>query len=292
MGSIFGFIFILAMVFGGYILAGGNMAIIMHAIPHEMMAIGGAAVGAFIIGNDKHVVKHTLHDLKLIVKGSKWTKEDYRSLLCLLFEIIRVAKQNPMALEKHIDDPMESDIFKKYPKIIGDETALSLICDYMRTAGMSLDDPYQVEDIMDREVSKNLENNMHSAHALQTMSDGLPAIGIVAAVLGVIKTMGSIDQPPAVLGKMIGGALVGTFLGVFLSYCLVGPLGQKIKSIHEQDHLFYAMIKDVMISYLHKHQPNTCVEIARKNVPKMIRPSFVEVEEAIRSLKNQPQAAA
>ena len=285
MGSIIGFVVILVMVFGGYVSSGGNMAIIMHALPHELPMILGASVGAFVVANSGAVIKHTLHDLKMVLRGPRWKRDDYRSLLCLLYEIVRIAKNTPLQLEAHIDNPKDSTIFQKYPEVANDDIAMTLICDYLRSIGMNLDDPFQVEDIMQREIDKRLEDNLHASHALQTMADGLPAIGIVAAVLGVIKTMGSIDQPPPILGKMIGGALVGTFLGVFLSYCLVAPLAHKIKSIYEQDQCFYTLIKDVLVGFLRKHQPNTCIEIARKNIPQEMRPNFSEVDETLRTLK-------
>ncbi len=285
MGSIVGLIIIFVMVFGSYISSGGNMGIVLHAMPHELAMILGASVGAFIVANSTSIIKHTLHDLKMVLKGPRFNKQNYRDLLCAMYELVRVAKNAPMQLDTHIDAPRESNIFQKYPDVLADDVAVTLICDYLRSMGMNLDDPYQVEDIMDRELNKNLENNLHGSHALTTMSDGLPAIGIVAAVLGVIKTMGSIDQPPPVLGKMIGGALVGTFLGVFLSYCLVGPLANKIKGIYEQDHCFYTLIRDVLVAFLRKHQPNTCIEVARKNIPASMRPSFNEVDEALRQLK-------
>ena len=285
MGSIIGFIVIMVMVFGGYVSSGGNMGIILHALPHELPMIFGASIGAFVVANSGAVMKHTMHDLKMVLRGPRWKRDDYKSLLCLMYEIVRVAKNTPMQLEKHIDAPAESPIFQKYPEVTGDEVAMTLICDYLRSIGMNFDDPFQVEDIMQREIDKRLEDNLHGSHALQTMADGLPAIGIVAAVLGVIKTMGSIDQPPAILGKMIGGALVGTFLGVFLSYCFVAPLAHKIKTIHEQDQCFYTLIKDVLVAFLRKHQPNTCLEIARKNVPQGMRPTFAEVDETLRTLK-------
>jgi chemotaxis protein MotA len=146
-------------------------------------------------------------------------------------------------------------------------------------------DPHQVGEIIERDLELRQAEALRPAQALQAVTDALPALGIVAAVLGVIKTMGSIDQPPSVLGKMIGGALVGTFLGVFLSYCLTGPLAARIRTIHEDDHRFYALIRDVLVTYLHRHAPSICVEIGRKNVPGALRPEFAEVEQALKDLK-------
>lgn len=285
MVGIIGIITIFAMVFGGYLAAGGKMGIILKSLPFEMMMIGGAAAGAFLISNSMPEVKHTLKDLGKVFKGAKWKPEDYRDLLCLLFELIRLAKQNPVAIEEHIEDPSESNIFSKYSKIVSDKETIALICDTMRSASMNYDDPHQVEEVLEKRMEANLSHALHSSHALQTVADGLPALGIVAAVLGVIKTMASIDQPPEVLGKLIGGALVGTFLGVFLAYGLVGPFASKVKAVTEEDGHFYQLIREVLVANLHNHSTNICIEVGRQNTPSHYRPSFSDLEEALKEVK-------
>ena len=283
--GIVGIAIIFIMVFGGYILAGGKLAIILKSLPFELMMIGGAAVGAFLISNDIPSVKHTLKDVGKVFKGPKWKHDDYRDLLCLLFELIRLARSNPVAIEEHIEAPGQSAIFTRYPRILADSEAVNLISDTMRSASMNYDDPHQVEEVLDKRMEANLHHALHSSHALQSMADGLPALGIVAAVLGVIKTMGSIDQPPEILGKLIGGALVGTFLGVFLAYGLVGPFSAKVKSVTEEDGHFYQLIREVLIANLHNHATNICIEVGRQNTPSHCRPSFSELEEALKSVK-------
>lgn len=283
--GIIGIIVIFAMVFGGYLAAGGKLGIILKSLPFEMMMIGGAATGAFLIGNNTSAIKHTLKDVPKVFKGPKWKPEDYRDLLCLLFALIRVAKSNPIELEKHTEAPDESDIFNKYPRIKADKEAVDLICDTLRSASMNYDDPHQVEEVLDKRMEANLQHAMHSSHALQTVADGLPALGIVAAVLGVIKTMGSIDQPPEVLGKLIGGALVGTFLGVFLAYGLVGPFAEKLNSVTEEDGHFYQLIREVLVANLHNHAAAICIEVGRQNTPSHIRPDFKDLEDALKSIK-------
>ena len=283
--GIVGIAVIFIMVFGGYILAGGKLAIILKSLPFELMMIGGAAVGAFLISNDISAIKHTLKDIGKVFKGPRWKHEDYRDLLCLLFELIRLARSNPVAIEEHIETPGESAIFSKYPKILADREAVNLIADTMRSASMNYDDPHQVEEVLDKRMEANLHHALHSSHALQSMADGLPALGIVAAVLGVIKTMGAIDQPPEILGKMIGGALVGTFLGVFLSYGLVGPFSAKVKAVVEEDGHFSHLIREVLIANLHNHATNICIEVGRQNTPSHCRPSFGELEEALKAVK-------
>jgi len=284
--GLIGILVIFAFVFGGYLLAGGKLGIILKALPFEMMMIGGAAIGAFLISNDGSAVKHTLKDLGKVFKGPKWKHKDYKDLLCLLFELIRLARSNPVAVEEHIENPRESAIFGRYPRVQADKEAVALICDTMRTAAMNYDDPHQVEEVLEKRLEAHQHHAMHSTHALQTMADGLPALGIVAAVLGVIKTMASIDQPPEVLGKMIGGALVGTFLGVFLAYGLVGPFAAKLKAVLEEEAHFYRLIREVLVANLHQHAPQICIEVGRQNTPGHNRPTFAELEEALKATRD------
>src|SRR6056297_408912 len=283
--GLIGILVVFSMVFGGYLAAGGKLGIIIKALPFELMMIGGAAIGAFLISNDTAAIKQTLKDIGKVFKGPKWKPQDYRDLLCLLFELIRLARQSPMAIEEHIEAPDDSSIFGRYPKIQADKEAVALISDTLRSVSMNYDDPHQVEEVLEKRMEANLYHSLHSSHALQTMADGLPALGIVAAVLGVIKTMASIDQPPEILGKMIGGALVGTFLGVFLSYGFVGPFAGKVKAVVEEDAHFYQLIREVLVANLYNHATNICIEVGRQNTPSHCRPSFNELEEALKGLK-------
>lgn len=289
----FGFIgiaIVFVMVFGGYVAAGGKFSIIMGSIVYEMMIIGGAAVGAFVIANNVSGIKQTLGDVGKVFKGPHWRSQDYVDLLVLLFSLIRISRQNPLELENHIENPQDSALFTRYPRILADHEAVDLVCDTMRAASMNYDDPHQVEEVLNKRIDANRHHAEHSGHALQTMADGLPALGIVAAVLGVIKTMGSIDQPPEVLGKLIGGALVGTFLGVFLAYGIVGPFANKVTSVVHEDQNFYSLIREVMVANLHRHPPNICVEVGRQNTPHHLRPSFNELDEALRAGKLEAAA--
>jgi len=245
MNAIIGTIVTFACVFGGYLWAGGKIDIILHSLPYEMMMIGGAAIGAFICGNDTHTIKATAKDLGAVFKGPKWKRQDYTDLLCLMHELVALCEKSPVDLETHIEDPENSAIFQKYPRILSAHGSVELICDTMRSMLMNFDNVYQVEELLDKQLDTMGEESLHGSHALQTMADALPALGIVAAVLGVIKTMASIDKPPEVLGAMIGGALVGTFLGVFLAYSIVGPLANRVKQIREQEAYFYALIREV-----------------------------------------------
>lgn len=282
-----GIVVVFVMVFGGYLAAGGKLEIILKSLPFEMTMILGAAIGAFLISNDGATIKQSLKALGQVFKGPRWKHGDYRDLLCLLFELLRLARTNPLGLEEQIEAPGTSPVFGRYPRILADAEAVNLICDTMRAASMNYDDPHQVEEVLEKRVEEGYHHMQHPSHALQTMADGLPALGIVAAVLGVIKTMGSIDQPPEVLGKMIGAALVGTFLGVFLAYGFVGPFASRLRSIAEEDRHFYQLIREVLVANLHAHAPNICIEVGRQNTPGHHRPSFSEIEESLKALKQE-----
>ncbi|RMF17422.1 MAG: flagellar motor stator protein MotA, partial [Alphaproteobacteria bacterium] len=215
---IIGLIVVLGMVFGGFVLSGGKFEIILHALPHELMVIFGGAVGAFIIANQMGVIKGALGGIVKAFKGPKWTKEDYKDLLALLFLLIKTMRtKGVVAVEQHIEKPEESKIFNHFSKISADHHVVSFICDYLRMMTMNFEDPHQMEDAMEKDLERHHAEAHEPQHSLQTMADGLPAVGIVAAVLGIIKTMASINEPVEVLGRLVGGALVGTFLGIFLS---------------------------------------------------------------------------
>ena len=285
MTGIIGIAVVFVTVFGGYLLAGGKFGIILKALPFEMIMICGAATGAFVLANSGSSAKHTVKAIGKVFKGPKWKAPDYCDLLCLLFELIRIARSNPVVLEEHIENPNESAVFSRYPKIQSDGETVALICDTLRSASMNYDDPHQVEEVLEKRMEANLHHALHSNHAMQTVADGLPALGIVAAVLGVIKTMASIDQPPEVLGKLIGGALVGTFLGVFLAYGIVGPIASRMKDVIEEDSHFHQLIKEVLVANLHRHAPNICIEVGRQSTPGACRPTFSELEEALKAAK-------
>ncbi|WP_029087107.1 flagellar motor stator protein MotA [Brevundimonas aveniformis] len=282
MFQIIGIVMLFAMVFGSYVLAGGKFGVILHALPHEMMAIGGAAIAAFLISNSPAVIKKTLAGLGKAFAGPKWKAGDYKDLLSLLFMLTKTMKsKGVIALESHIENPKDSAIFQKFPKIMKDHFAIDFICDTLRMMTMNLEDPHQVEDAMEKQLEKHHHEALAAPHALQNMADALPALGIVAAVLGVIKTMGSITEPPEILGGMIGGALVGTFLGVFLAYGLVGPIAARLKAIVDEEAAFYKIIQSVLIAHLHGNAAQISVEIGRTDIPSTAQPSFAQLEETL-----------
>ncbi|WP_293682163.1 flagellar motor stator protein MotA [uncultured Phenylobacterium sp.] len=285
MFQIIGIVLLFALVFGSYIITGGNMGVILHATPHEMMAIGGAGVAAFLISNSMTTIKATGGGMKKVFAGPKWKAADYRDLLSLLFLLTKTMKsKGVIALESHIENPKESSIFTRFPKICKDHFAIDFICDTLRMMTMNLEDPHQVEDAMEKQLEKHHHEALAPSHAMTSLADALPALGIVAAVLGVIKTMGAITEPPEVLGEMIGSALVGTFLGVFLAYGLVGPMATRMKEVTDEEGAFYKIIQAVLVAHLHGNAAQISVEIGRGNVPSGAQPSFLELEEALSNI--------
>lgn len=286
MAIIVGLVTVLFCIFGGYTLSGGKMDIVLHALPFEGLMIAGGSIGAYIIANKSIVLKKTLKVFKIALKGPKWGKQDYKDILCLMFLFCKLMKSKGMiAVESHIEKPSESPIFKQFPSVMKDHFTVEMLCDTLRMVTMGMDNAHSIEDLLEKKIEKHHHEYAKPAHALQTMADGMPAIGIVAAVLGVIKTMASVTEPPEILGKMIGGALVGTFLGVFLSYCLVGPLASKIMQSMDEEQQFYFIVRDVLVAHLKGMAPQISMEIGRGNVPSHYQPSFAELEEITNNLK-------
>ena len=293
MFQIIGIVLLFGLVFGSFIISGGNIAVIIGALPHEMMAIAGAATAAFLISNSMTVIKSVGGGMGKVFKGPKWKATDYRDLLSLLFLLTKTMKsKGVIALESHIETPKESTIFSRYPRILTDHFAVDFICDTLRMMTMNLEDPHQVEDAMENQLEKHHHEALAAPHALTNIADALPALGIVAAVLGVIKTMGAITEPPAVLGEMIGSALVGTFLGVFLAYGIVGPMAARMAAVLEEDGAFYKIIQSVLVAHLHGNAAQISVEIGRGNVPSGAQPSFLELEEALAQIPPEGAVAS
>ncbi|MFT3977169.1 MAG: flagellar motor stator protein MotA [Sphingomonas bacterium] len=287
-----GFLIILGCVFGSFIVSGGKLEIVLHALPHEMMAIAGAALGAFIVSNSTATLKKALAGVKRAFRGARWKAQDYADLLTLMFGLLSVfRKDGATGIEPHLDAPDESPLFQRYPRLLSDHELMEFICDYLRMMTVNFEDPHQLDAVMEADIERHHHEESVPQHALQIMADGLPAIGIVAAVLGVIKTMGSIDQPTEILGAMIGGALVGTFLGVLLSYCVVGPIAAKLQETIDADARPYAIVRTAIVAYA-QHQPVTvAIEIARRMTPSAFAPSFQQLETALDEAKDGFAAA-
>ncbi len=282
MFSIIGLVAVIGIIFGVFLLEGGHFEVLAEAAPMEFVMIFGSAVAAQLVAQDLSGLMKMGGGVPMVIAGPKWKKQDYQDLLALLFQLTKLMKtKGIVALEAHIEKPDESAIFQKYPKILKDHHVTYFICDTLRMMTMNLDDPHQVEDAMEKQLEKHHHEAMHPAHAMQNMADALPALGIVAAVLGIVKTMGAISEPPEVLGLMIGKALVGTFLGVLLAYGIVGPFAARLGAIIEHDAQFYRIIRDVLVAHLHGNAAQVSVEIGRGSVPSSMQPSFAQLEEAL-----------
>ncbi len=282
MFQIIGLLVVFGMVFGGFALAGGHFDVIIKAAPFEMMMIGGAGVGSFLISNSMGTIKGAMGGFGKALSGPKWKAKDYQDLLTLLFVLTKTMKtKGVVAIEPHIENPKDSSIFQNYPKILKDHFACDLICDTLRMMTMNMDDPHQVEDAIEKQIEKHHSEAHGAAHAVQNLADAFPALGIVAAVLGIIKTMGAISQPPEYLGKLIGSALVGTFLGIFIAYGIVGPFAARMAEVLDEEGQFYKIIKDVLVSHLHGNAAQISVELGRGSVPTSCQPSFMQMEEAL-----------
>jgi len=280
---IVGSVVVILSVIGGYTAMGGHLNVLWQ--PFEFVIIGGAAAGAFIISNPKSVLAKSTVAIGLVLRGQKYSKASYLELLSVQYQIYKLAKsKGALALEAHVENPDESDLFNAFPGFAKDHHVRTFFCDYLRLITMGSDNPHEIEALIDEEIETHHEEQSMIATAFQTMADGTPALGIVAAVLGVIKTMGAITEPPEVLGALIGGALVGTFLGVFLAYGFIGPLASALKHNYDAEAKYFQCMKAGLLAYLHGYAPAVCVEFARKALLSNVRPTFYEVEDAVAEL--------
>ena len=276
---IIGWLLCLACVFGVFILHGGNISVILKALPWEMLTIGGATVGAFLANNQMKVVKATMRGLASCFKGSKYTKARYMELLALLFDILQKArKEGLMAIEKDVEEPEQSKIFQKYATVGSDHHVVEFITDYLRMMVSGNLNAHEIESIMDSEIETHHQEEHAAVAAIQRVAGGLPAFGIVAAVLGVVNTMGSVGQPPAVLGGMIGSALVGTFLGILLAYAFAEPLAGLLEQKVEENGKELQCIKTTLLASMQGYNPSTAIEFGRKVLYSTERPTFQELE--------------
>ena len=277
MRVIIGLIFVYTCVLWGYTSMGGYLMVLWQ--PFEFVIIGGAAIGGYVVANTKPILSHSFQALKDIIRGPKYSKQDIEDLLCLLFLVFKVAKTKGMlALEAHIENPEESVIFTHFEKFAKDQKAMVFLCDYLRLLTMGMDNPYQIDDLMLEELDTMKSEHDEVVEAVQYMADSTPALGIVAAVLGVIKTMGSITEPPEILGKLIAGALVGTFLGVLLSYGMIGPIARIIKNIYHDEAYYFSCMRTGLIAFMNGSAPIIAMEFARKTLPHHVRPKFEDIE--------------
>lgn len=281
--KILGNILVIVCTIGGYVLNKGHLVVLWQ--PFEFIIIFGSACAAYMVANSKHVLKQTFVDIKQIYKKEIFGKPEYLELLSMLYLVFKTARSKGwLALEQHIEKPEESDIFKKFPVFHANHHAVTFLCDYLRLISLGAEKPHEIEALMEQEIDTQAGERNHISHAVQTMADGMPALGIVAAVLGVIHTMGSISEPPEVLGHLIGGALVGTFLGVWLSYGFIAPIASAIKERNDNELKYYLCIKTAVLAYLQGAAPQVAIEFGRKILLHDVQPTFMEVEEATQNV--------
>lgn len=281
-----GIIIVFAMVFGGFLLAGGNMSIIFKAAPLEMMIIGGSALGAYVISNPMKIIKagFKLSFKAMTAKGPQ--KTDYLELLQMLFQLFQVfRKEGPQGIEKHIENPDQSDIFKAYPSVMKNHHAVEFICDTMKMTLSADLSPYDVEELLDNDI-KAIHAEEHMAqHAVQMVADGFPGLGIVAAVLGIVKTMAHLTDGVEKIGALVAGALVGTMLGVFGAYGLIGPTATKMAADIEAEGRYLQCIKAAIVSLQRGSPAIVCIEYARRSIMPEERPTFDELDKATKEIK-------
>jgi chemotaxis protein MotA len=283
---IIGFIVVIISVFGGFALAGGHLASLLQ--PVELLMIAGGALGAFIVGNSGKAIKATMKALPSVFKSAQYNKAVYMELMTLLYEILgKVRKEGLMSIEADVDEPDKSPLFAKYPTILSDHHVTEFITDYLRLMVGGNLNPIEIENLMDGEIETHHQEGEVPVHVINKIGDGLPAFGIVAAVMGVVHTMESVGIPPAELGKLIAAALVGTFLGILLAYGFVGPLASRLEQrLHESSKLLEC-VKVTLLANLNGYAPALAVEFGRKVLFSTERPSFMELEKHVKQSKEK-----
>ncbi len=284
MRFIIGGLIVVGCVIGGYGASGGHLEVLYQ--PFEMLIILGAAAGAFVIGNTGAVLKQATGVFGTLLRGPRYSKADHVELLGVQFTLFKLVQaKGVLALESHIENPDESDIFARFPKFAASHHAVEFMCDYLRMITLGTNNVHQMEALMDEELETHHQERERLVNAIQALADGTPALGIVAAVLGVIHTMGSIDKPPEVLGHLIGAALVGTFLGVFVAYGFFGPMAQSLRNIYDVEAKYFLSMRTGLLAHMSGYAPVVAIEFARKALMSEVRPSFAEIDEATANLQ-------
>ncbi|MAF03791.1 flagellar motor stator protein MotA [Herbaspirillum huttiense] len=283
---IIGYIVVMASVFGGFAMAGGHLGALFQ--PIELLMIGGAAGGAFLVGNNNKAIKATLKALPTVFKGSTYTKALYMELMALLFEILtKSRKEGLMSIEGDIEEPESSPIFSKYPGVLADHHLIEFMTDYLRLMVSGNMDAFQIENLMDNEIETHHHEGEIPVHCIAKLGDGMPAFGIVAAVMGVVHTMESVGIPPSELGMLIAHALVGTFLGILLAYGFVGPLSSLLEQKLHESTKIYQCVKVTLLASLNGYAPALSIEFGRKVLFSTERPTFLELEEHVKQAKGK-----
>lgn len=279
---IVGFIIVFVTVFGGYILEGGNIHVLFQ--PIELLIIGGAALGGLITSSSIPLIKQIMKQVLGSITGKELNKSDYTDLLLLLFELVKQARNNPLALEPHIENPESSDIFKRYPAVMKNHHAVHFICDTLRVQISAQMSPYDLEDLMNTDIATMHAEEARSPETIGRVGDAMPGLGIVAAVLGVVLTMGKLSQGKEVIGHSVAAALVGTFLGILISYGFMQPLQAKMNLNNADGGAYLEVVKAAILALAKNNTPKVCVEFARRTIAPQCRPDFHEVDHATTNL--------
>ena len=278
---IVGYVVVMGSIFGGFAMAGGHLGALWQ--PLELLMIFGGAMGAFFVGNNMTAIKATMRDLPTVFKGSKYSKEAYMELMALMYELLtKVRKEGLMSIENDVENPNESPVFSKYPQILADHHVVEFITDYLRIMVSGNLNAMEIENLMDVELETHHHEALVSSHVIAKLADGMPAFGIVAAVMGVVHTMESVGIPPAELGILIAHALVGTFLGILLAYGFIGPLAGLLEQKAEEGGKMFQTIKVTLLANLNGYAPAMAVEFGRKALSSNDRPGFAELEEHVK----------
>ncbi len=279
-----GLVVVAASVVGGYMASGGHLGVLWQ--PFEFVIIFGSAIGAFVLANPMPILAGTAKSFGKLIKGPAHNKACYLELLGMLYSVFKLAKtKGDLALESHVEQPHESSIFQNYPTFMRDGHAVEFVCDYLRLLTLGTGNPHEFEAVIDADLDVHHSEKHAISGAMQGVADGLPALGIVAAVLGVIHTMGSITEPPEVLGHLIGGALVGTFAGVMAAYGCVGPIAKSLENTFDAEARYLECVKTGIIAHMQGYAPQVSVEFARKTLASNVRPSFGEIDEMIQNIQ-------
>jgi chemotaxis protein MotA len=274
---IIGIVVVIVAIMGGYLMEHGNVKVLVQ--PAELLIIGGAAIGTLLIANPLHILKAIAGGIAGVFKGSKYGEADYKETLKMMYELLsRARKEGLMVLEADSDAPDQSPVFSKYPKFLADHHSLAFVCDTIRMAAGGGVEPMDVDQMMELDMDVHHQDTGQPIASLSTVADALPGLGIVAAVLGVVITMGSLGGPPEEMGRKVAAALVGTFLGILLCYGFVGPLAANMVKAAEEEHAYHYVLRVVLVSFMKGIAPTVAVEFARRAIPGHVRPSFQEVE--------------
>ncbi len=290
MFSIIGIVVVFGAILGGFLMEKGPIAVLVQ--PSEFLIIGGAALGTLLAANPMYILKKIIGALTSILKGSKYTRARYIETLKMMFQIFNKARKEGLAgIETDIEEPAKSPVFSKYPNFVGNHHVRDFVCDTLRMAVTGGASSYDLDQMMEQDMDVHHAGEALVVSSLSTVADSLPGLGIVAAVLGVVVTMSALGGPPEELGRKVAAALVGTFLGILLCYGVVGPLGNNLSKIVDEEHAYYHVLRVLMMGFIKGMSPSLAIEMARRSIPEHVRPNFQDVEKACRQ-KDEAAAPA